>query len=210
MASTFHDLRPGVSIDEALDAFRAGCNIGAERLFITESWIGPRFDGLRVLLTDPITSEEARVLREAVLKHYRLDDVIEWLEHKPITWSEYETLRDRRATRRWLALREVGYFPWEDVQTCQQDAVREAEGMRQAPALLGSVEEHAHTADDAKRAYGSRAVPCSKCGASPDKLTWIRFTSPAWTWKKLCGRAGWLTICESCHLQIDFFKEVMN
>jgi transcriptional regulator with XRE-family HTH domain len=84
-----------------------------------------------------------------------------------------------------------------------------------APASLRESEVGLNVAcaagvDEAKRMYGAEAVPCSTCGASPDSLTWVRFVSPPWTWAKLCGRAGWLTICEVCHLQVDFFREAMN
>ena len=29
-------------------------------------------------------------------------------------------------------------------------------------------------------------------------------------WEHLCGRAGWMTVCDRCHLQVDFFREAMN
>lgn len=41
-------------------------------------------------------------------------------------------------------------------------------------------------------------------------LTWIYFSSPAWTWSKLCRRAGWLGICDPCHIQVEFDLVVMN
>lgn len=161
MASNFDDdLHQGSSIDAALNAFREGCNKGPDRLFVTESWVEPRFSKLRHLLSEPITTEEARVLREAVLKRYRLDDVIEWLEHNPLTWEEYELLRDRRGTRRWRALRERGYFPWKDVRACQKDPDSAAEGMAMAPAVItrhGMV--IATNVDEAKRGIRTPSRP---------------------------------------------------
>ena len=47
MAPTLDDLFPGVSVEQALAAFRDGCNHGPDRLWITESWIEPRFAKLR-------------------------------------------------------------------------------------------------------------------------------------------------------------------
>ena len=56
----------------------------------------------------------------------------------------------------------------------------------------------------------SRAQNCPECGRTPAQLTWVHFSSPAWTWQQLCGREGWLTLCDHCGLQIDFFLERMN
>jgi hypothetical protein len=51
---------------------------------------------------------------------------------------------------------------------------------------------------------------CPGCDRPSCDLSWIYFSSPAWTWEKLCGRAGWLVVCKDCHLQVDFFLSVMN
>jgi hypothetical protein len=81
--------------------------------------------------------------------------------------------------------------------------------MREAPASL-ELGPTAGSLAQAKERYGSRAIACWSCGSSPELLTWVRFVSPAWTWKALCGCAGWLTICERCHLQVDFLLESFN
>lgn len=39
---------------------------------------------------------------------------------------------------------------------------------------------------------------CSKCG---NKRVKLYFSSPSWTWSKLCGRAGEMIICTSCRTQ---------
>ncbi len=54
------------------------------------------------------------------------------------------------------------------------------------------------------------ARPCPKCGAAPETLAWFYFESPAITWETLCGRAGWITVCDSCHAQVDFFLEALS
>jgi hypothetical protein len=196
----------GMSIDAAIAAFRAGCNHPPERLWITDSWIAPRFDRLRELLSNPITDMEAEALRETVLKKRSLDSVIEWLtDHRSESWEGFRELTRRRATEAWKALRERGFFPWEDVDACRVSPPSDAS----APAIL-VLSPAAEGLDEAKRRYMPSAVPCSKCGAAPEQLTWIHFISPAWTWEMLCGRAGWLTVCERCHLQVDFFTESMN
>ncbi|MBR2063239.1 MAG: hypothetical protein IJ971_00925 [Bacteroidales bacterium] len=48
---------------------------------------------------------------------------------------------------------------------------------------------------------------CPDCGR---KLFRLHFSSPHWTWKHLCGRAGTMTICVSCPKQVDFSLEIMN
>lgn len=48
---------------------------------------------------------------------------------------------------------------------------------------------------------------CPDCGHHM-----IRFfvSSPAWTWQKLCGRAGILTYCPNCKSQHGFLLQMMN
>jgi hypothetical protein len=41
-------------------------------------------------------------------------------------------------------------------------------------------------------------------------LSWFHFESPDETWEHLGGRAGWMTVCDRCHLQLDFFREVLK
>ena len=50
-------------------------------------------------------------------------------------------------------------------------------------------------------------IKCPDCG-----YHMIRFfvSSPAWTWQKLCGRAGILTYCPNCKSQHGFLLQMMN
>lgn len=50
-------------------------------------------------------------------------------------------------------------------------------------------------------------IKCPDCGHHM-----IRFfvSSPAWTWQKLCGRAGILTYCPDCKSQHGFLLQMMN
>ena len=73
-------------------------------------------------------------------------------------------------------------FPWEDVKACMDKKI---------PARA----EH---------------LPCPFCGKTSENLEWIEFNSPTWTWQKLCGRRGPLSICPDCHCQVEFICEVMN
>jgi len=70
--------------------------------------------------------------------------------------------------------------------------------------------QRSHPVSPAKTKYVSQAKACPKCGATPEQLAWFYFESPPWTWEHLCGRAGWMTVCDKCHLQVDFFLQLMN
>ena len=45
------------------------------------------------------------------------------------------------------------------------------------------------------------------CG---DRLIAVNFSSPRWTWEKLCGRSGLLYICPVCKRQVKFDCRIMN
>lgn len=72
------------------------------------------------------------------------------------------------------------YFPWEDVFA----------SMSEKPERVKET-----------------AQPCKSCGG---KVLSIYFSSPSWTWEKLCGKAGTMLICPSCVEQLDFCLEIMN
>lgn len=73
-------------------------------------------------------------------------------------------------------------FPWEDVKKSMDDKI-------------GAVPNH---------------LPCPICGKPSEKLDWIRFLSPKWTWENLMGRMGPLSICPDCHSQVEFICMMMN
>jgi len=85
-------------------------------------------------------------------------------------------------------------FPWEHVEASRNDRRL----------------QKAHPLTKAKAYYASMAKPCPQCKSAVTNLHWFYFESPDWTWKNECGQAGWMTVCESCHRQIDFFGEVMS
>jgi hypothetical protein len=53
-------------------------------------------------------------------------------------------------------------------------------------------------------------LKCPKCGKDSHELLWIEFRSPDWTWARLCGRQGPLSICPECKIQVEFITEKMN
>lgn len=84
-------------------------------------------------------------------------------------------------------------YPWVDVEAARRNRrlqrrhpLSEAEGLRE----------------------GARSCPL--CGRGPGELAWLYFESPKWTWEHLCGRAGWMTVCDDCHEQVEVFTEIMS
>lgn len=63
---------------------------------------------------------------------------------------------------------------------------------------------------EAVTAYEERARACPNCNALPAALRWFPYESSPESWAALCGRAGWMTACDRCKLQIDFFIELLN
>jgi len=85
-------------------------------------------------------------------------------------------------------------FPWEDVDPSRQDRKL----------------QRRHVKREARAMYGADAAPCPGCGALADDQAWFYFESPAETWELLCGRAGWMTVCDRCRRQVNYFEEVIS
>lgn len=52
-----------------------------------------------------------------------------------------------------------------------------------------------------------RANPCPGCSTCAEELFWFSVTAPLAEWKAGKGRVGFLTLCKSCQLQIDFLVD---
>ena len=86
-------------------------------------------------------------------------------------------------------------YPWEDVGASRRNRLLQKK----------------HPIKEGKKAYLKTASRCPGCKTAPDTLSWFYFQSPTWTWgEDLCGRAGWIVVCDKCHRQTDFFLEVMS
>lgn len=90
-------IQSGMSVKTALDTFAALCN-KSDTLFITERWVAPRIERLRMLLTDPLSAEQADVFNETIGQRVRLDDMIGWLASRT-TWSDYLKVKVAAAAR---------------------------------------------------------------------------------------------------------------
>lgn len=175
----------GMSREEAIQAFLAACR-RPDTLFITESWITPKLGSLRKGLCDPITTDDAEVLRGLLWQTIKFDSVLDWLTRKPESWADYQQRKAREYEAAWRKRMENGIFPWRDVEMCRLNTKLQQQSRASMPA-----------GDDR----------CPKCGM---ELTWVFFSSPGWTWTELCGRAGWLGLCDQCRLQVYFRLTAMN
>jgi hypothetical protein len=88
-------------------------------------------------------------------------------------------------------------YPWEDVEASRRN--RRLQKRHRLKERLADVATHF--------AY---ARPCPKCGAASEKLSWFYFESPKETWAMECGVAGWMTVCDPCHIQVNFFDDVIS
>jgi len=114
------------------------------------------------------------------------------------------------------------FFPWVDVNNSieHQDELLADEFLdRDYPPFIREKypvicnEGHLNAdevIDILKERYLPEARRCPCCETDPDKLSWVYFRSPGWTWEMLCGRAGILTICNECRVQVDFFMISMS
>ena len=87
-----------------------------------------------------------------------------------------------------------GVFDWEDV-----------DASRQNKAL-----QRRHVKKRARELYAAESASCPSCGAPPNQLAWFYVESSALAWRNECGRAGWMTVCDLCRRQVNYFEEVMS
>ncbi len=202
----------GISVERALEIFLSSCN-KRDTVFITEQWIGPRLARLRQLLADPISKEEAQAMRDTVMKNGRLDDMIEWLAGRQLSWPAFNN------GKKWLREEEQRLREEEREKRFEQlekEAKEEEESLRKRGIAYWQSQmsdeklQSAHPPDSSKAQYLSTAQACARCGAKPEQLVWFWFSTPAITWARLFGRAGWMTACPKCNIQIDFFVVMMN
>lgn len=86
---------------------------------------------------------------------------------------------------------DASFFPWEDVEAYDNNPTYFQ--------LFSKVLKE-----------NSRHTSCPQCGKDSSKLRWVWFRSSAWTWENLMGQAGYLSICDNCHRQVDFICVIRN
>jgi hypothetical protein len=61
--------------------------------------------------------------------------------------------------------------------------------------------------EKAKEKFLEQAMPCPLCKTPPEQLSWVYMVIPQWACKDAEQHEGWVTICDLCKIQIDFFSE---
>lgn len=64
--------------------------------------------------------------------------------------------------------------------------------------------------EKAKKKFLRHAMPCPLCKTPPEHLSWVYLVIPQWACKGLDEKEGWVTICDGCKLQINFFGEQID
>ena len=61
--------------------------------------------------------------------------------------------------------------------------------------------------EKAKEKFLDQAMPCPLCKTPPEQLSWVYMVIPQWACKDAEQNEGWVTICDRCKIQIDFFMQ---
>lgn len=84
--------------------------------------------------------------------------------------------------------------PWEDVEASRRNRRLQKK----------------HPATEGQSRYLADAKACPKCQTPAEALSWFYCRSPKETWENLCGTAGWMAVCDRCHVQVNYFEEVIS
>lgn len=188
-------MKAGIPLAEAIVRLReATRGRGPEVLNISEYRFASVQDRLTRIAPDPITPEVASALLDAIQRRRKLDTVLEWIERQPMTWEEFDFHREARSWQYQIEQRHEEFKRW--------DAMRRS----RAHARL----QKEHSVEEGKARHLTNAVECPLCQTPPDRLTWTYFTTSRESWRNLCGRAGWLVVCEPCKLEVAVFIEMLN
>lgn len=196
----------GDSVEQALSTFLQACKEPGT-LFATDEWVRPRLQSLEALLFDPITSEQAEALCDAIEKRAKLDYVVDWLSSSILPWQMF--LERREECERQLKMLDEAdrRIKYEQKYWTQQLALRtRAESDWEAQMCDGAGQAN-HDVSAAVERYGKQAHACPQCGST--ELKWFYYTTPLppFDSKFIHGFAGWKTACERCRVEVDFFSE---
>ena len=59
--------------------------------------------------------------------------------------------------------------------------------------------------EEAKERFLQQALSCPLCKTPPEQLSWVYLVIPQWACKNSEETEGWVTMCDRCKLQVDFF-----
>lgn len=113
------------------------------------------------------------------------------LEHSWPRQGGWMTVCDTDEKEVDLFVERQEFYPWEIVDAARNDKALQAQFKAQSEIPTG----HMH---------------CPNCKRLPEQLSWFWFGSPNRDWKFLVGRAGWMSVCDTCHIQVEFLVEIMS
>jgi hypothetical protein len=207
----YDQITQGMTRKRAAALFREACN-HRHTLFVTEKWFARYRKYLRWGLHRRITADEAEALKATLRQEVSLAYLCVWLwKPRRLPWVEhlgqFRTNQELARAAAEAARRTpgAGFFPWVHVEACRQTPEASLSSKESSPKELFP-QLPARDRDY----YLPSAIACPRCSASASELSWIYFVSPKLTWEKLCGRAGWLTVCDKCRIQVQFFMELLN
>ncbi len=86
-------IKAGMLREEALRIFEESVNQPGT-MFSTDHWLQPKLEQLRMLLSDPITEDQASALLDVLHERHWMGDLLEWLQGPPLPWQSFFVLRE--------------------------------------------------------------------------------------------------------------------
>jgi hypothetical protein len=203
-------LQEGLPVETALSLFLTACREpGPGTLFVTDRWLQPRFQSLRALLSETITSEQAEALCDAIAKRANLDDVIEWLSNSALSWQVFHHHKEESEAELTRIKTEEEKLEYKRKFAEAERAWKTKANTPWEAAMRDRDFQAKHDLSVAKKKYGHLAHTCPKCGSR--EVTWFYYVTPPPPYESRhlsTGFAGWMTACERCGVEIDLFEEL--
>ncbi len=197
----FEDLRGGLTIDEALAAFRDGILQGPGRWkhVIFSGYFDIEFaDTARAALPDRNTDEQASAMRRIV------EGTLTMSLRSFLAWVQEAA--DRTADEYVAAAAEARAAVWRRFQRRHYEAWRPNAPARDTGFWSFSAKtEEAVSAVKAK--YSDGLQPCSSCSSPSSELHW-RYGRFGFKDEEESDWKGWVVTCERCQLGIDLLGVV--
>lgn len=192
----FEDLKGGLTVDEALAAFRDGVGGSFWKHKITSGYFDQEFaSGARAALPERITDEQATVMRR----------IVEGTLSMPLPWflAWVEEAADRNPDEYVAEVRAslMRRFQQRNYEAWQPNAPPRETGLwsfsaKTEEAVSAAKAEHSHWIQ-----------PCPSCGSPPSELHW-RYGRFGFRDEEESDWKGWVVTCERCQLGIDLVGAV--
>lgn len=168
----------GRSRTEALTVFEESLNKRVRRRM-------RQLKPLRLLLSDPITEDQARALVDVARCRREIEDLAAWLEYPAVTWENFPRFQAYKDEFR------------EDRPLIQMVTALEID-----PTELDRI--RAESRESCIKRFLPKAKPCPRCCTPPEYLDWYQYSPPGGG----TGWSGWGTRCKFCLAEIDHFDMI--